>query len=96
MRVSAKSTPWVNQQCSPSKCWVRVLLQWEQSGDTDLLLLNEPEKGGYERNFLDPHLDAVGGIGTATDDQKGSDSRLLEQSHRSSGHLRHSVRSRSK
>jgi hypothetical protein len=76
--------------------WVRVLLQWEQSGDTDLLLLNEPEEGGYEGNFLDPHLDALPIIGTATDDQKGSDSRLLEQSHRSGRPLRHSVRSRSK
>jgi hypothetical protein len=73
-----------------------MLLQWEQSGDTDLLLLNEPEEGGYEGNFLDPHLDALGGIVTATDDQKGSDSRLLEQSHRSGGQLRHSVRSWSK
>jgi hypothetical protein len=27
-----------------------MLLQWEQSGDTDLLLLNEPEEGGYEGN----------------------------------------------
>jgi hypothetical protein len=66
-----------------------------QSGDTDLLLLNEPEEEGYQGNFLDPHLDALGGIGTATDDQKGSDSRRLEQSHRSGGQLRHSVRSRS-
>jgi hypothetical protein len=56
-----------------------------QSGDTDLLLLNEPEEGGYEGNFLDPHLDALGGIVTATDDPKRSDSRRLEQSHRSGG-----------
>jgi hypothetical protein len=67
-----------------------------QSGDTDLLLLNEPEEGGYGGNFLDPHLDALRGIVTATDDQKGSDSRLLEQSHGAGGQLRHSVRSRSK
>jgi hypothetical protein len=73
-----------------------VLLQWEQSGDTDLRLLNEPEEGGYQGNFLNPHLDAFGGSVTAIDDQKGSDSRLLEQSHRSGGQLRHSVRSRSK
>jgi hypothetical protein len=72
-----------------------VLLQWEQSGDTDLLLLNEPE-GGYGGNFLDPHLDVLRGIVTATDDQKGLVSRRLEKSHRSGGQLRHSVRSRSK
>ena len=48
-----------------------MLLQWEQSGATDLLLLNEPEEGGYEGNFLDPHLDALRGIVKATDDQKG-------------------------
>jgi hypothetical protein len=95
MRVSAKSTPWGESAVLAIKMLgPGCSFNGNQSGDTDLLLLNKAE-GGYGENVLDPHLDALRVIVTATDDQKGSDARLLEQSHRSGGQLRHSVRSRS-
>jgi hypothetical protein len=65
-----------------------------QSGNTDLRLLNEAE-GGYGENLLDLPLDALRVIVTAPDDQKDSDSRLLVQSHWSGGQLCHSVRPQS-
>jgi hypothetical protein len=96
MRVSAKSTPWGESAVLAIKMLgPGCSFNGNQSGDTDLRLLNEPEEG-YGGNVLDPHLDVLRVIVTTTDDQKGSDSRLLEQSHRSGGQLRHSVRSQSK
>jgi hypothetical protein len=71
MRVSAKSTPWGESAVLAIKMLgPGCSFNGNQSGDTDLLLLNKAE-GGYGENVLDPHLDALRVIVTATDDQKG-------------------------